>query len=310
MKLKNIYKNFMLDNKQLEYKCDGSLRQRVEFDYSLQLPLNFETVLYNNKIAVVAHIFYIDLCEEIKKYLSNIPGKVDLFISTDAESKKLDIERYFSDFNKGALDIRVFPNRGRDIAPTIICFKDVYCNYDVFLHIHSKKSLYNSDMNDWREYSYQTLLGTEETVKSILFLLQYGDIGFVFPQHFEKIRESIRWGANYKNTQQLLSRMNVNINKKNLLEFPSGSMFWARSKAIESILKLNLTLEEFQEENGQIDGTLAHAIERSFLYMAETAGFQWVKISSGKVLNSIQCHNKQELENALKQIYYSVLLKH
>lgn len=310
MNLKNVYKNFMLNDKRLEYKNEGSLRIKDNFDYSIHVPLDFEITLCNSKIAVIAHIFYEDLCEEIKNYLLNIPGKVDVFISTDNVYKKDYIENAFNDFNKGKVDVRVFPNRGRDIAPTIIGFKDVYRNYEVFLHIHSKKSLYNTDMNDWRTYSYKSLLGSEEVVASILFLLQHEKIGFIFPQHFEKIRESTKWGANYNATRKLLARMEIEIDKTNLLEFPSGSMFWSRSKAIEPILKLNMNLEEFSEEAGQVDGTLAHAVERSFLYMAESVGFQWAKVSTDETINTIRCCTEKEIDNVLRKVYNSVLLKH
>jgi lipopolysaccharide biosynthesis protein len=56
--------------------------------------------------------------------------------------------------------------------------------------------------------------------------------------------------------------MGFDLSRVTSLDFPSGSMFWARPDALRPILDLGLTLDEFPEEAGQVDGTVAHAIER------------------------------------------------
>jgi hypothetical protein len=56
-------------------------------------------------------------------------------------------------------------------------------------------------------------------------------------------------------------------------------MFWARSKALQRLLDLDLRFDDFPEEQGQIDGTLAHAVERSFAFLAEANGCHWAKIA-------------------------------
>ena len=57
-------------------------------------------------------------------------------------------------------------------------------------------------------------------------------------------------------------------------------MFWARSAALVPLLELDLTFEDFPAETGQTDGTLAHAIERLYLYSCERAGYGWLKIAN------------------------------
>jgi lipopolysaccharide biosynthesis protein len=55
-------------------------------------------------------------------------------------------------------------------------------------------------------------------------------------------------------------------------------MFWARPAALRPLLGLGWRAEDFPDEEGQIDGTPAHAVERLFLFACEAAGYRWAKI--------------------------------
>ena len=56
-------------------------------------------------------------------------------------------------------------------------------------------------------------------------------------------------------------------------------MFWFRSKAIVPLLDLGLTRANFSEATWRArDATIAHAIERSFLFFSSLAGFYWARV--------------------------------
>lgn len=243
----------------------------------------FGTEIKFDNVAVVAHIFYPSITKEMLQYLKNIPIPFGLFITTDAEEKKNIIKQELIDLNLGAIEteIRVTPNKGRDVAPKYIGFRDVYEKYECFLHLHSKQSLHTDGYgNVWRQYLFDNLIGSRQIVESCLQILSNDNTGIVYPEHAEKIKELINWGYDFPLAKSLLKRVNITLDANTILEFPSGSMFWGRSDAIKAILDLNLKFDDFPEEKGQIDGTLAHAIERSLLLFVESAGFKWVRTTT------------------------------
>lgn len=263
-------------------KPDGMVpatRPVDECDFAIAAPFGFTPSKRERKIAVVIHCFYPDLLPLLLEKLQLLPCDADLFISTDAQEKKAEIENICANW-RGAVEVRIFPNRGRDVAPKFIGFADVYQRYDIFLHLHTKKSPHAGDrLATWRDYLIDTLIGSREIAESILTLFDDPKVGVIFPQHMYELRGSLNWGYNYDLARVLLRKAGIALNKNLPLEFPSGSMFWGRSAAIRPLLDLGLDFEDFPAESGQIDGTLAHAIERTILMFAESSGHEWLKVA-------------------------------
>ena len=91
-------------------------------------------------------------------------------------------------------------------------------------------------------------------------------------------------------------------------------MFWFKPRALAPLFDSGLTYDDFPEERGQIDGTIAHAIERAFLFIVETAGFNWVKIDSDKKIFNmtpiLKSHSREELDANIELACHSVLKKY
>jgi len=241
-----------------------------------------------SRLAVLLHLYHNDMLPLFQAYLSNIRFPFTLFISTDTEKKKQQIERDLvawqggRGWQGGRVEVRVMKNRGRDIAPKIIGFRDVYDEYPYVLHLHTKRS-----SRSWLSFNLDSLLGSHEAIVRVFQAFHlHPDLGIVAPRLFPRIKRFMGWGSNFELCQSLARRLEIAITSQSPLDFPAGSMFWARSAALGPILDLGLTFEDFPEEAGQTDGTLAHAIERLYFYACELAGFTWTRdlTSRGKAL--------------------------
>lgn len=231
----------------------------------------------NKSIAVHLHLFYIDLLEEFFGYLKNIPFEFDLYVSCKSKTDIATIEktlRKLKSVNK--IVVRETINRGRDIAPFYVQFGDDLSKYDYLLHIHSKKSLFTGrEQYGWRQYSLDSLLGSEELVKKVFSLFESDrKIGLFFPETFGNMHLIAQdWLANRQIGQELLSKLGIPFDD-GLFNYPVGSFFWVRTEAIRPIFELKLKYKDFPEENGQTDGTLAHALERAVSFVVRNEGYQ------------------------------------
>jgi lipopolysaccharide biosynthesis protein len=249
-------------------------------DWSVAVPFNYMPPPSSPRLGVVCHLFHIQVAAEILYYLRRLPLPADLFLSTDTADKEAELRGTLIGWDKGKLELRVVPNRGRDIAPKLVGFADVHDRYDLVLHLHSKLSNHVPFLAPWRSYLLETLLGSPEVVRSILDAFQrLPDLGMVAPQHFEAIRPWLGWNGNFAAASALARRMGMSLSPYRALDFPSGSMFWARPAALRPLLDLNLAFDDFPTENAQLDHTLAHAIERLFFYACEHSGHSWLKVA-------------------------------
>jgi O-antigen biosynthesis protein len=274
---------------------------------SLALPLSRELNLQPAalKVAVILHLYYVDLATEIAEYLSNIPVPFDLFISTDTREKVAAIRQHPLSRTARDIELRIVPNRGRDMAPKLITFADVFANYDVALFIHAKRSLHHSELAGWRTVILSQLVGTETIVNNILGLFSaFPDLGIIAPKHFEPIFSNIRWGINWQGAKLLADRLDVKVNKNVPIDFPSGSMFWARPAALAPLVDLKLGYEDFETERGQEDGALGHQLERLVYFSCEKAGYRWLKIAKPELFKEkskiIHASDKQDCERLIQ----------
>ena len=218
------------------------------------------------KIAIILHLYYLELLPEILHYLSNIPLAFDLIITAPQNIIDPIIEN-ISPLYPTCLILPV-ENQGRDIAPFFIACSKINLNkYLCICKIHTKKTIRTENGSDWRYNLFNGVLGSKQIVTQIinLFLLN-NHIGIIAPSgNILKLENFL--GSNQRHLASLTNKLNLSFDIKKI-DFIAGGIFWFRPKAIAQLVNLKLSLNDFESEDGQVDGTLAHAIERLFMYCA------------------------------------------
>jgi lipopolysaccharide biosynthesis protein len=231
------------------------------------------------KVAVLAHIFYSDLVDEIISYINNITVDFDILITCVAESYETTSKKLNEAFPERLVDIVVVPNQGRDIAPFLCNHVNSYHRYDYICKIHSKKSLHAGGINNWRTFLFDHLLGSEENIHAILKRFEDDDtLGMQYPEYSDAIKPFIDWGSNKESCQEFMKSLSLTCPDK-LPDFPAGSMFWFRPTALAPLLNKTWQLSDFPPEEGQIDETIMHAVERCFALVLASQNFKYIKIN-------------------------------
>ncbi|MDH4203334.1 MAG: glycoside hydrolase family 99-like domain-containing protein [Phycisphaerae bacterium] len=258
-------------------KCFSKVRQRKNTSSLklVELVTRAEAALHPGNVAVHAHIFYPELTDELTFYMNNIPVDFDCYITTDTEAKKEEISnKILGRLNARRTEIRVTPNVGRDVAPFLVGCRDIMNRYDYICHIHTKKSVHNRIGEPWREHLLDHLLGSRRLVRGILdYFEKHPEIGLIYPPVFSSVEELAVWGGNVENVQLILRRIGAQMELPEVPRFPVGTMIWMRTKAFSNLFEAGFTYEDFEEETGQLDGTLAHAFERSLTYIVDHNGY-------------------------------------
>ncbi len=246
---------------------------------ALILPLEGIHLTDYPSVLVILHAYHLDVAERmifrlasLNAYKSDIPMR--LVITTDTESKVGKIERMTARWPQCAPMghvVEVHPNRGRNVAPFLAACRAHARAEDLILHLHTKKSPHAPELAGWGEYLFDCLAGSRDVVESVMAIMKDPKAGLIYPAHYRGIANIIIWGPNFAAARDVLRSLNVQITPSTPLEFPAGMMFWTRLAALQPLLDMHISHEDFEPEAGQTDGTLAHALERTMIYIVEAS---------------------------------------
>ena len=250
--------------------------QAPEDDFRFPPPQPIEETTL--RVGVMLHLFYPDLAEEFAVALSRMPMPFVLLVSVTDSDAAAHVRRVFADVDAiQRIEIACVQNRGRDIAPLLVTFRDELLGLDIVGHLHSKKSLYTgSEQNRWRSYLVESLLGARDRIAWQLGMFAAEPtLGIIYPESYETVPLwGHTWLGNLADAGRLAHRMGFSIDPHAYIDFPAGSMFWARIDAVRPLLSLDLELDEFPQEAGQLDSTVQHALERLFVAVVRAGGYR------------------------------------
>lgn len=216
-------------------------------------------------LAVIIHLYYPDMWPEFDRALKNIDTPFDLYVSISDEHEDININK-ISSYHKNT-NLTVVPNRGRDVLPFVMVANRIRSlgNYDYILKLHTKKSPHRKDGNSWFNDVLSRLLPSVG-VESIIKQLSKPSTGSIGPSG-HVVSLSRHMGGNRAIVSYLTESMTGKVyksivEKEDRYPFFGSTMFWCRMDFLDPLLDLYLMPSDFQSEDGQIDGTMAHATER------------------------------------------------
>lgn len=210
--------------------------------------------------------------------LRALPRRFDLFLTHCDPANRALLERAVAGSGLNCRLILLFcPNRGRDIAPLLIDLGRTLLDYDLALHLHVKKTVERETLGtQWLNDNLEKLLRDGRYVATLLDYFAFDQsCGILYPVPFEPIIPHMGWGPNRTMACAIMTRCGLDAALLPAQEpiFAAGSMFWFRPAALRPLFEANLRYDEFPSEPIAEDGTLAHAFERVFLYVAEGGGY-------------------------------------
>jgi lipopolysaccharide biosynthesis protein len=229
-----------------------------------------------SRVGVLLHAFYPELVQELVDQLAAIPVEFDLII-TNATKTDLTIRTGQLPNLRNHVILEV-DNRGRDIWPMLqVVNAGLLDPYELVLKLHTKRSEWRAEHAElggtgaeWRSALLGSLLADEANVRTVLnAFADDSELGVVTAP--DSLLGPEFWGADFEITAELLRRLELRVDRDGLL-FPAGSFYWIRAFVLQGLRALGMTEEDFEPEKGQIDGTTAHAVERSIGLLSLEAG--------------------------------------
>lgn len=272
-----------------------ALRQGQANAYSqLRLFDGNERVEKRSKCALVIHAYYPEVLSEIFNYLESLdcPAQfAHILVTTPPE--KLEICREYLGMHDGQdAMLLCVENRGRDIRPFLEMLPWlIKARVKYVCKIHTKKSPHRKDGEQWRRAILDSLLSSN-TFQVIRTLDADPDcrIGVLAPKG-HLLPMSAYLGSNGDAVLRLGTKLGFSIPEIKSSTFAAGSMFWANLNAILPIISL-VDPDQFQYEVGQLDGTLAHAIERVFSLVSLRSGYKTVELDESTRCGYIEMAEK------------------
>lgn len=270
----------------------ADIKKRLQLNYVISSKYKKPRNNSIKKIALVLHIYYIELAEFCRKYVESVPDYVDVFITVPDERRLQVAKAVFKDIpNK--TEFRITGNIGRDVAPFIVGCRDVIENYELICKVHGKKVYQVKPMSlgeSWAYECFENLLGNRCVTENIIALFENDPrLGIVSPPipHHGPYYPTIgkgEWGENYKIVEKLAKKLNidVDINREKEPNAPLGSMFWVRTAALKPLFRHNWKYSDMPKEPIADDNTVLHGIERLYPFSAQEAGYYCADIVSSR----------------------------
>lgn len=278
---------------------------------------NVALSLIDKKIALVLHCYFTDLIKYCFVYAQSMPPESDVYITTDTNAKAEEIYAIFSKGHFNKVVVIVIENRGRDVSALLVATKRFIMNYDYVCFAHDKKvgQIDRGIIGEsFSHKCFENILKSSAFVKNVINQFEQNPrMGLLTPpppNHgpYYPVVGRVDWGCNFTNTVELAKKLGIRVSMDYDKEpiAPLGTMFWFRPVAMKPLFAHDWEYADFPAEPNGVDGTLLHAIERVYPFVAQQEGYYsaWLLCESfAQVEMTNSFYMLRELNRAVFSIY-------
>ncbi|WP_407358377.1 rhamnan synthesis F family protein [Microbacterium sp. LTA6] len=243
------------------------------------------------RTVVMAHIFYVEMTDEMLDRADTLPSAYDLVVTTPDADRAAQIRAVIEHRGprQGTVDIRVLPsNDGRDQSAFLIECRDVLLSddYDLVVKIHSKKTPQDGFNvgRHFKEQQFDNLLNSPGYTANLVALFQREPgLGLVFPPmiHIGYPTLGRGWSVNKEGAEKMSAELGIHVPLDDISPLaPFGSMYIARPQALRVLVEHEWSYEQFGGAEAYRDGGLAHILERMPAYAAGELGYHVRTVST------------------------------
>lgn len=261
------------------------------FNWNIILPQDFSHPLQEEKrIAVIFHTYYDDIMEQYFHNIESFPDGTDFYFTTDTEEKIAALRKLLTPLNsRFNIRYRKIENRGRDVSALLVGCRDVVLEggYDLICFMHDKKAIgntseYRSAGKYYSDCCFENVAPSADYVNNVIEMFERQPrLGVAVPpppsnaNFFTVIGGHWSATGNYENVKRLLNELNLNVplDKSKPPVAPYGSVFWFRPEALIPLFNKKWGYGDFSAEPMASDGTISHAIERAYGFIAQSQGY-------------------------------------
>lgn len=247
----------------------------VDVSYDADRPL---------RTVAIAHIFHVDMTDEIMDHFDTLPGAFDVVVTTPDEARRSAIHAAIERRERRAenIELRVVEsNDGRDQSAFLIGCRDILLSgrYDLVVKLHSKKTPQDG-FNVGRHFKSQqfgNLLHSHGYSANVVALFQReSGLGLVYPPmiHVGYPTMGRAWWSNKPAFAALCAKLGIRVPLDDVSPLaPFGSMYFARPEALRLLVEHDWRYADFGGVEQYRDGGLAHVLERMPSYAAGELGY-------------------------------------
>ena len=254
-----------------------------------------------SSLACVLHLYYPDMAEEFARSIKAF-GEVDVYI-TVPNDLSYDVAKRITEVFPKAFILEI-ENRGRDMLPFLTVFRAVQrANYRFVCKLHTKRSPHLPDGDQWRRQLVESLL-SPAAHESLNEAEQNQKIGIIVSKgSLCSLKDKYVRHHSVERMNRMAKRTGITLTFKE--SFVAGSMFWFRPEAL-SIFSNLASVEDFETELGQTDGTVAHALERMTIIAVKATGFEVAEIDGPTKLAQRYDQKRIRASNCQKTVFLHI----